>query len=1432
MLKLFLIILYLVCPFVLSAQSLMHVRYYSAKDGLSQNTVADFLQDDKGYIWMATWNGLEKFDGYTFQNYKSYLTDDTRLEYNRIQQIIKSQKGNIWCITYNNLLYLFDTRTEKFRNVFFGYPHLAGYEEVARIYKQTGAGWILWFSNKAGELFRIDEERLGEADGIVHLPCRSCAGHGQKIYTVYQDKRGYEWILTEQGTFVYNHPEIQTDVRLRYVKEADKSTYFLTEGGELYTFVPDAGILHIPNPFPMKPVSGLVSIKSGRLLIPDSEKVIVYDTRKKFFEQLYRQEAALDPLHVTGVHYSRKNVIWMLSGQRVLRYTPADRKVTSFQVNLTGTDTFRHVHEDEFGGIWFMTRSGSFYFYNSVTDGLEPAYRYTTGQKEPYRTEGRAFLRDSHKNLWVSRKYGFDKIYFTNRNYDYIHTSAEQEVRGVFIDSKKRLWVASKENRLEVYDKQGNYVGNMDSTGKLLQNRNISFGRNVYTFFEDSEHRLWLGTRNHGIVVATEYDGKFTLHTFRHDKQDPYALSNDAIYSICRDTRNRIWIGTLGGGINLFSGTLDNPRFIHSENLMKGYPGDMCHKVRSLCCTRKGVVLAGTTEGLLSFSDDFQKPEDIEFFHNDCEDGLSNNDVMDVLESRDGKIYIAAYSGGICMADVDSLLNTRIRFHYLNMKNGLPSDLPQSMLEDGEGNIWICFENYISKYRADRKGFDTYDSANLHTDLQITEAHPAIDQQGAMYIGTNQGVLRLRLYDLKKSSFVPRIVYAGVDIQNSDGTVSNSVLAADSLVLGKKERNVTIAFSALDYTNSEALQYAYRLKGISDQWGYIGENHSIGFANLPSGDFVLEVKSTNGDGVWCDNITPLYIHIQPRFTETAWAWVLYVLIAIILILTVSGIIVYITNLKRKVTLEQQLTDLKLRFFTDISHELRTPLTLISGSIEEIVERGQLQKSGTENMQVARRNVNRMLRLVNQILDFRKIQGRKMKLSIEQGDVVALCRQVGENFTQLAHERSIHFRLIPETPEIRCYTDMDKLEKILFNLLSNAFKYTADGKSITMAVRMESGCLFVSVRDEGKGMDLRKIDNLFGRFETFGKTDPNRSTGIGLSLVKEFVDLLHGTIQPESIPGQGTVFTVTLPCTYEAYAADSMAEFVLNDEVKFEYPVEVQLSRQEEKERSILIIEDNDELRRFLAMILRDCYHVLEAGDGRQGLEIIGLELPDLIVSDVMMPEMDGIELLAAVKVNRDTSHIPVILLSAKASVDDRVRGLEYGADDYIAKPFNSAYLKARIESLIRQRSSLAAYYLGSSLKDSDKTEKKQPDVKLEQVLESVPSFNNTFIQEVIRLVDENLQNPDFKIDDLAETMNMSRAVFYRKIKTFTGASPIDLVKEMRLKRALELLDADTYSLSEVAYQSGFSSPQYFSRVFKEQMQCTPNEYKRRKAMKN
>ena len=933
--------------------------------------------------------------------------------------------------------------------------------------------------------------------------------------------------------------------------------------------------------------------------------------------------------------------------------------------------------------------------------------------------------------------------------------------------------------------------------------------------------------------MATEYDGKFTLHTFRHDKQDPYALSNDAIYSICRDTRNRIWIGTLGGGINLFSGTLDNPRFIHSENLMKGYPGDMCHKVRSLYCTRKGVVLAGTTEGLLSFSDDFQKPEDIEFFHNDCEDGLSNNDVMDVLESRDGKIYIAAYSGGICMADVDSLLNTRIRFHYLNMKNGLPSDLPQSMLEDGEGNIWICFENYISKYKADRKGFDTYDSANLHTDLQITEAHPAIDQQGAMYIGTNQGVLRLRLYDLKKSSFVPRIVYAGVDIQNSDGTVFNSVLAVDSLVLGKKERNVTIAFSALDYTNSEALQYAYRLKGISDQWGYIGENHSIGFANLPSGDFVLEVKSTNGDGVWCDNITPLYIHIQPRFTETAWAWVLYVLIAIILILTVSGIIVYITNLKRKVTLEQQLTDLKLRFFTDISHELRTPLTLISGSIEEIVERGQLQKSGTENMQVARRNVNRMLRLVNQILDFRKIQNKKMKMRVQQIDLIPFIRHIMESFNSLADEHQIDFSMDTKVSSLKIWADSDKLEKILFNLLSNAFKYTPQGKQIKVVVQEEEKDVILAVEDQGIGIAENKQKSLFVRFENL--VDKNlfnqASTGIGLSLVKELIDMHHGSISIRSKLGEGSCFSIRLQKGKEHF--DETVEFILSDYVvsdtspaytgnQFSSLTGNEEENLNSEKETILIVEDNQELRFFIRTIFAQYFNVIEAENGNIGLEKSKLYMPDIIISDVMMPEKDGIEMVRELREEMTTSHIPIVMLTAKSTIESKIEGMKLGADDYITKPFSAAYLKARIFNLLEQRKKLQALYCASLLPASTE----QPLAgKKETTTPALSPNDRKFMDKVMETIEKHLDNGDLTVEDIAGEVNMSRSVFFKKLKTLTGLSPVEFLKEIRMKRAAQLIETEEYNMAQIAYMVGLNDSHYFSKCFKQQYGMTPTEYK-------
>ena len=628
----------------------------------------------------------------------------------------------------------------------------------------------------------------------------------------------------------------------------------------------------------------------------------------------------------------------------------------------------------------------------------------------------------------------------------------------------------------------------------------------------------------------------------------------------------------------------------------------------------------------------------------------------------------------------------------------------------------------------------------------------------------------------------------------------------------------------MDYVNSPAIKYAYRIKGLNDQWIELGTNRSASLVNVPAGDYLFQVKSTNADGVWVDNVASLSIHIDPVFGETVWAVLLYITLAVVIMLVVICIVLRITNLQRRIDFEQQISNLKLRFFTDISHELRTPLTLIASPIDEVISNEKLSDAGLENMQVAKRNTDRMLRLINQILDFRKIQNDKMKVLVEQVDIIPLILKIYGNFVPMAHTHRIDFRLVCPLDSFVMYTDVDKLEKILFNLLSNAFKYTPDEKTISLSVTCEKQVLCLQVKDEGRGINAQKLNRLFTRFDTLDEADPNMSTGIGLSLVKELLNLLHGTVRVDSKLGEGSSFFVRLPGSRDTFDADANAEFILADGKNSGSETVVPdnlVEEEEDKETRILIIEDNEELRHFICGVLAREYVVFEAGNGRQGLEMTLSELPDIVISDIMMPEMDGIEYLKQVKGNSDICHIPIILLSAKSSLNDQIQGLEYGADEYITKPFSSAYLKARVDSLLKQRQILYDYYTSKMRGEKD-------TALMEQLAPSTPQvthFDDDFIRNILQSVEENIQNSEFRIDDLAEAMSMSRTVFYRKVKSLMGVSPVDFVKTMRIKRAVQLLEQDELTVSEVGYMSGFTTPQYFSRVFKEAMGCTPKEYK-------
>ena len=713
----------------------------------------------------------------------------------------------------------------------------------------------------------------------------------------------------------------------------------------------------------------------------------------------------------------------------------------------------------------------------------------------------------------------------------------------------------------------------------------------------------------------------------------------------------------------------------------------------------------------------------------------------------------------------------------------------------------------------------------LSDQILMAETKPVLLSSGKLFLGSLYGALCITPDELHKSDFVPPIVFSHLDIYlNNTSRRQDIYNHREVQYLQADERNFIITFAALDYVNSPAIKYAYRIKGLNDQWIDLGNNRSASLVNIPAGDYLFQVKSTNADGVWVDNVTSLSIHIAPVFGETIWAILLYTIIAVGIMLVVVYIVIRITNLQRRVDFEQQISNLKLRFFTDISHELRTPLTLITSSIDEVISNEKLSDVGMENMQVAKRNADRMLRLINQILDFRKIQNDKMKVLVEQVDVIPLILKIYGNFVPMAHTHRIDFRLICPLDTFVMYTDVDKLEKILFNLLSNAFKYTPDEKSIFLSVTCEKQILCLQVKDEGRGINAQKLNRLFTRFDTLDEANPNMSTGIGLSLVKELLNLLHGTVRVDSKLGEGSSFFVRLPGSRDTFDADANAEFILadgeNSGSKTVVPDNL-IEEEEDKETRILIIEDNEELRHFICGVLAREYVVFEAGNGRQGLEMTLSELPDIVISDIMMPEMDGIEYLKQVKGNSDICHIPIILLSAKSSLNDQIQGLEYGADEYITKPFSSAYLKARVDSLLKQRQMLYDYYTSKMREEKDAS-------FMEQLAPSTPQvthFDDDFICNILQSVEENIQNSEFRIDDLAEAMSMSRTVFYRKVKSLMGVSPVDFVKTMRIKRAVQLLEQDELTVSEVGYMSGFTTPQYFSRVFKEAMGCTPKEYK-------
>ena len=685
------------------------------------------------------------------------------------------------------------------------------------------------------------------------------------------------------------------------------------------------------------------------------------------------------------------------------------------------------------------------------------------------------------------------------------------------------------------------------------------------------------------------------------------------------------------------------------------------------------------------------------------------------------------------------------------------------------------------------------------------------------------------------------------------------------LVLSHDENIFSVQYAALDYTNPQNIQYAYILDGFEKQWTFADRQRSVTYTNLPKGDYIFRVRSTNSDGVWVDNERILNITILPSFWETPLAYVLYVCFVLLIIFVAVYILFTIYRLKHEVSVEQQISDIKLRFFTNISHELRTPLTLIAGPVEQVLKNDKLPADAREQLVVVERNTNRMLRLVNQILDFRKIQNKKMKMQVQQLNVVAFVRKIMDNFESVAEEHNIDFLFQTEKEALNLWVDADKFEKIVFNLLSNAFKYTPNGKMITVFIREDEGTVSVGVQDQGIGIAENKRKSLFVRFENL--VDKNifnqASSGIGLSLVKELVEMHKATISVDSRLGEGSCFKVDFLKGKEHY--NSSVEFILEDSaaplsmerivdiansslqteaaIADAPDLEVSAVKEEAEESSskelMLLVEDNQELRSFLRSIFASTYRVVEASDGMEGWSKALKYLPDIIISDVMMPEKDGIEMTRELRADMTTSHIPIILLTAKTTIESKLEGLEYGADDYITKPFSATYLQARVENLLMQRKKLQNFYRdslthvtvseipvaqGETLAGHASAEPVSSAAEEPAMPEMSPN-DRKFMDKLVDLMEQNMDNGELVVDDLVRELAVSRSVFFKKLKTLTGLAPIEFIKEMRIKRAAQLIETGEFNMTQISYMVGINDPRYFSKCFKAQVGMTPTEYR-------
>ena len=1315
--------------------------YISINEGLSQSTVFSIDQDKRGNMWFATYDGVNKYDGYAFTVYQ-HNEDDPNSIANDISRIVKTDsQGRVWIGTRDGLS-RYDEEKDIFQNFFYekNGKHLQvnGIEEISpeQLLISTPEGLIM---------FDIKESKFidDSFSTAMHKTIASTLYRQEDLIYIGTPTDGlYNYSIT-QKTFEKVIPILGTKQIQAILQQSPTRIWVATEGAGLFLINPKTkeikNYLHSPS----NPKS--ISSNYIRSLAMDSQNRLWIGT----FNDL-------------NIYHEGTDSFASYSSNPVENGSLSQRSV-------------RSIFMDSQGGMWLGTYFGGLNYYHPIRN------RFKNIRNIPYKNSlsdnvVSCIVEDKDKNLWIGTNDGGLNLYnpITQRFTSYTLQEDENargigsnNIKAVYVDEKKSLvYIGTHAGGLSILHRNGGQVESFNQRNSQLVNEN------VYAILPDGEGNLWLGT----LSALVRFNPEKRSFTTIEKEKDGTPVVSKQITTLFRDSHKRLWIG--------------------------GEEGVSVFQQEGLDIQKASILPVSNVTKLFT----------------NC-----------IYEASNGVIWVGTREGFYCFNEKDKQIKR------YNTTNGLPNNVVYGILEDSFGRLWLSTNRGISCFNPESEKFRNFTESDGLQSNQFNTSSYCRTSVGQMYFGGINGITTFRPELLLDNPYTPPVVITKLQLFNKvvrpddeTGILIKNISETESITLKSWQTAFSIEFVVSNYISGQHNTFAYKLEGYDKEWYYLTDSRTVSYSNLPQGTYQFLVKAANSDGKWNPIPTALEIIVLPIWYKTWWALLIF-------FATFAGFITFVFRFfwmrksmeaqleieRRDKEHQEEINQMKMRFFINISHELRTPLTLILTPLQEIINK--ISDRWTRNqLEYIQRNANRLLHLVNQLMDYRRAELGVFELKAKKGNAHQLIQDNFLFYDKLARHKKITYTLHSELEDKEVLFDANYLELIVNNLLSNAFKYTESGQSITVTLKEENGWLLLQVSDTGIGIPINKQGKIFERF--YQIESEHVGSGIGLSLVQRLIELHHGRIELDSEENKGSTFSVYLPQDLSVYKPSELAsndeqneeEQVYSTNSKAMYFIDTEKVENEsvesgdKKRGTILIVEDNNEIRRYLSNGLADLFNTLEAGNGEEALEKLKDNEVDVIVTDVMMPVMDGIKLCKNVKQNIRTCHIPVIILSAKTDIKDQMEGLQMGADDYIPKPFSLAILTTKIQNMMRTRRRMLDKYA------------KSLEVEPEKI--TFNAMDEALLKRAMAIVEKNMDNIEFSTDEFAREMNMSRSNLHLKLKAITGESTIDFIRKIRFNEAAKLLKDGRYTVAEVSTMVGFNTPSYFATSFKKYFGCLPTEY--------